>query len=123
MPATEHTFADELPAQLYLDTDILVAALVRTDAHHVRSQTLLERLVRIGTTRIFISSPSCLELADVVSRERFRDTVTEDIKQRFSLHRWQLRSIRQSYIGFFLEALEDILSFFAWDEVSLSPEV
>jgi predicted nucleic acid-binding protein len=123
MPATEHAFSELLPAWLYVDTDVLIAALVDTEPHHVRSRALFDSIERADNVRLLLSSLTWLEYMNAVMRERFRANLPGEMQQRFRLERWQEARVRQAYLEFLLERLTRLLSLFAWSEVPLTPAV
>ena len=123
MPAIERSFSESLPAHLYLDTDILIAYLVGTQPHHHRCRTFLERLVQHGLTRIYVSSLSWMEFTHALMRERFRRNLPDHQRRRLQLDRWHEPLVRRTYLQAFLIAFEDLLAQFAWEEISLTPEV
>jgi predicted nucleic acid-binding protein len=61
MPATERAFNEVPPDTLYVDTDILIAALFSSEPHFVRCRAFLEFVARIGQTTIYLSSLVWLE--------------------------------------------------------------
>jgi predicted nucleic acid-binding protein len=123
MPATDHAFTEPLPAWLYVDTDVLIAALVDTEPHHMRSRMLFERIGQAGNTSLLLSSLTWLEYVNAIMRERFRMSLPNDMQRRLRLGRWQESRIRQGYLAFLLERLSLFLSMFAWSEVPLTPIV
>lgn len=123
MPAVEHRFSDALPTELYLDTDILIAHIVRTHPHHERAMRFLDRLVRQGTTRIVVSSLSWMEFMNVVTREQFRHELPHEFQRRFHLAQWQEQRVRRTYLRFMSDALDAMLGQFDRGEVSVTPDV
>ena len=72
MPAQEHAFSEELPRLLYVDTDVIVAALVSTEPHYARCAAFFQRLAATATTQLYLSSLCWIECARAVTRESFR---------------------------------------------------
>lgn len=56
VPATERSFSDPLPSELYLDTDVIIAYLIRSEPHHARCRTFLRRVAQEQITAVFTSS-------------------------------------------------------------------
>ena len=123
MPASEHAFSDLLPPRLYLDTDVVIAALVTTERHHERSRAFVERLARREQTVVVVSSLLWIEYANAAMRERFRQTLPSSDQRRFRLHRWQEASVRRLYLQSFVRALDGLLELFEWEEVALTTDV
>lgn len=122
MSAAERAFSDPLPERLYLDTDFLIAALIDAEPHHIRARALLDRAARSGVI-LHLSSLSWIEFVNVVSKERFRVRLPDDIRRRFPVRRWQHAAVRRTYIDFMLGVLEEALAQFVWDEVALTPAI
>lgn len=122
MPATERSFQELLPKQLFVDADFLISALIQTEPHHRRSADLLQRAAS-HTTEIFLSSLTWMEFASAVAKERFRAGLPEELQRNLALRWWQRRPVRRRYLEFLLQRLQDTLDQFQWNEVSLTPEV
>lgn len=123
MSAVEHSFTDALPERLYLDTDLLVAAIVDVEPHHQRSRLLFERLLREEATILYLSPLCWIEYANVVTREQFRQSLPSEVQQRFRLDRWQHPIVREGYLQFFLQSVGTLLDQFTYDEVALTSEI
>lgn len=122
MPAIDHSFVDPTPKELYVDTDILVSYLVRSEPHHARCRFLLIHAAE-GGTRLAISSLTWLEFVNVVTRENFRSRLPAKMKAGVEGRRWNSSRVRRDYIRFFLTALDDLLGQFDWSEITLTPAV
>lgn len=123
MPATEHAFVEAPPAQLYIDTDFIVACLERTDPHHGRCAAFMGRIVAYGRTTLYMSSLSWLEFIHTITRQRFRDIADDDLRRRFRLDRWEDPPIRQAYIAYMTESFTAFLDQCDWAEVDLTPAI
>jgi predicted nucleic acid-binding protein len=121
--AIEHRFDEIPPALLYLDTNILIACLIRTHMDHGLCARFLERLVSHGYTTIYLSSLSWLEFTHVVMKEDFRRTLPGEFQARFRLHRWQTPRVRQTYLRFMVSQLTGMLASFDWAEISLTAAI
>jgi len=122
MPALERSFSEPLPARLYIDTDILLSATVRSEPHHARCADLL-RLARQGGTVLYISTLSWLEYAHTVSRERFRQNLPEPIRRRFRLGRWQEAPVRATYLAALIGEFERLLGYYEYEVMPISAQV
>lgn len=122
MPATEHAFSESPPDQLYLDTDFIIACLERTDPHHQRCAPFMEQVVAHGTT-LYVSSLSWLEFIHTVTRERFRELVSDDLRRQFRLERWEDASIRRAYTNHLLDSFQVLLAQCDWAEIALTSEI
>ena len=123
MPVTEHLFADFPPRRLYVDTNMLISYLFRSERYYARCVVFFRRLAGTGVTTLYISSLTWMEFAHVVLGQRFRDRLPPAIRQRFHLDRWHERSVREWYFAEYRRALEALLGQFAWDEIALTPEI
>jgi predicted nucleic acid-binding protein len=123
MPALERLFSDPPPTDLYLDTDLVIAYLIDTEPHHIRCRDFLRRLGEQGRTALYVSSLCWVELANVVTKERFRNQLSPANQRRFQLARWREVSIRRTYIDSILRAFETALAQFTWHEVALESGV
>ncbi|MGI8553108.1 MAG: type II toxin-antitoxin system VapC family toxin [Dehalococcoidia bacterium] len=123
MPAIERAFSSIPPNRLYIDTDIFVSYFVSSQPHHERCNSFIVRLVALGLTTVYISSLVWLELLHVVSQERFRATLSRQMRAEFRLDRWEESAVRRRYVEWFVELLTQLLSDFEWVEISLTPEV
>ncbi len=68
MPATKRRFSDPPPETLYVDSDVLISYLVRTQPHHARARAFLRGLAVRGVTTLYVSSLTWLELGPVFNR-------------------------------------------------------
>jgi len=109
MPAIERSFSDPLPRDLYLDTDIMVSYLVVTQPHHHRCQAFLQRIAHHGRTRVHLSSLTWMEFANVITRERFRQALPEDLRRQYRVDLWEQPRVRQAYIRSLLGTLDELL--------------
>lgn len=123
MTATERSFADPLPAGLYLDTDILLAYLVSTQLHHQRSRAFLERAFQEGRTSVYVSSLSWMEILQVIRREQFRNDLPEEMRREFRLDRWEDVGVRRRYVEGLLHLFDELLGQYDWFEIGLTREV
>ena len=110
------------PSSLYVDSDMPLNYLIRTQPHHARAQSFLRALAVHGTT-LYISSLTWLELAHVVTREDFRRRLPLDLQQRFHLDRWQDQPVREAYVRALLGWIERLLDQFAWNEVFITDQI
>jgi len=122
MPAREHAFSDALPARLYLDVDIAIEVLVESEPHHLRCREFIERLTSHGT-RLFVSPLLWLEFLNAVSREAFRQRLSDEFCGRYRLERWQRPITRQVYLDEMVHRLDDLIGHFEWFEVGLTPAI
>ena len=81
MLAIEHRFDDALPGDLFLDTDIVVSYLVGNQPYHAASRAFIDRVSRDSETTVYVSTLSPLEYAQVVSRDRFRRELPEELSR------------------------------------------
>jgi predicted nucleic acid-binding protein len=125
MPAIEQTFSGAVvpPARLYVDTDILVAAIVRTHHHHTRSRTLLELLITYGLTRPYLCPISWMEFLRVFSREDVRRALPSEFAHLRPVSGWLDASLRATYYAFVMALFRDLLAPFDWEEVLLTDAV
>jgi predicted nucleic acid-binding protein len=122
VPASEHSFRDTVPAQMFLDVDFFISVLVRTEPHHQRSTELFRRLAARRTT-LFVSSLTWMEFVNVVIKDRFRANLPDSLRSQLNLDRWQRSSVRRQYLDLLLQRLKELLDQFPWREVWLTPEV
>lgn len=123
MPATERSFSDPPPAQLYVDTDFLISCLVDTQPHHQRCISFLRSLAQLGRTEIYVSAFSWLEFAYVVSKERFRLELPEEMQTAYEFHRWQRREVRRRYFTDLIDSAHRLLAPFEWGEIPITSDV
>lgn len=124
MPAIEHRFSELLPGSLYLDTDVLVATLIPTDPLHGRAARLIERLIASTlVTRVKISTVSWLEYTNVIVLERFRASLTPEVRAQFQLDRWRDQTVRQTYLTEAVRRLDALFAQLSFEEVSLTPAI
>ncbi|MBI2755225.1 MAG: type II toxin-antitoxin system VapC family toxin [Chloroflexi bacterium] len=124
MTATERGFlADAPPQRLYLDIDVIIAALVATEPHHVRCKAFLQRVQHLGLTTLYLSSYSWIEYLHVVSRKSFRDRLDPVLRTHLSVDRWIERGVREAYVRYFASLLTDTLQAFAWVSVAVNTAV
>lgn len=123
MPAIERSFAEAPPADLYLDSDLLIAYLVVSDPHHQRAELFLERLAQSRTTTVYLSTLSWIELVHVIVRERIRQSLPKEIQRRLRLDRWHEPLVRQAYVQAFASGLSALLAQFSWVEIDLNPQI
>src|SRR6266536_3434107 len=110
MPATEHAFSGIPPADIYIDTDVIVGYLISTDVHHARRVTLFRSLVRHRQrTTIYISPLTWTELANVVSRENFRGSLPAGTPLKALADRWEDHASRQQYVQLVVGMLRRLL--------------
>ena len=123
MPASSHALTDYPPTQLYLDTNMFLAHLVRTHPHHQAAADFLVHLATCGVTTLFISSLSWIEFTHVVTSQRWRDGLPAAIQQQYRLQRWHQAPIRQTYLQAMLAHFQALLASFAWDEIALTVDI
>ena len=119
MPAAEISFSGETPPpdRLYLDSDILVAAVVSTHEHAERAARLFELLLQYGATTLYLCPVSWMEYAHVFSKETFRQTLPGEFAYLTPVTGWQDAAVRERYFKFVMSTLEDLLSPFDWHEI------
>jgi len=122
VPAIERAFTEPVPAEIYVDTDLLIAFVTRSDPHYQRARTLFRRLAETGTV-LYLSSLSWIEFAHVVSRERFRQRLTAAERRQYGLDRWESSETRQAYLGALSGAVQGMLDYFRWEEIPLNTDV
>jgi predicted nucleic acid-binding protein len=123
MAAIEHAFSEAPPRELYLDTDFIIGCLERSDPHHARCAEFMDRIASTARTMLCISSLSWLEFIHTITRERFREIVSDEVRQQFRLDRWEEPAVRRAYIAHLTSSFEVLLSQCDWAEVSLTPEI
>lgn len=126
MPATERPFLSPAvlpPGHLYLDTDVILNALIRSQPHHERCVRFFARLAQHGLTRIHLSTLSWSEVAHRLAHPKFREGLPLGVHQEFLLDRWARPKVRRRYLSTHIARVEEILEPFEWDEISLTPEV
>jgi predicted nucleic acid-binding protein len=125
MPAVEISFSgDSLPPPyLYLDSDVLVAAVIRTHEHHERSVRLLELLLRSGVTTPCLSPVSWMEFAHVFSKESFRKALPLEFDHLRPVIEWVNPEARERYYEYVMHTLDDLLSPFEWLEIPTTTAV
>jgi predicted nucleic acid-binding protein len=125
VPAVEISFSDETPppSGLYLDSDILIAAVVSTHEHFQRAARLFELLVKYGATSLYLCPVSWMEYAHVFSKEAFRRTLPSEFAYLNPVTGWHDASVRQRYFEFVVSTLEDVLSPFAWHEIPTTIDI
>jgi predicted nucleic acid-binding protein len=64
-----------------------------------------------------------VEFIHVVSRERFRRNLSDDLQRQLRVRRWNEPLVRQAYIRSFVRRLEAVLTQFTWIEIDLTPEI
>ena len=82
MPAQEHAFSEELPRLLYVDTDVIVAALVSTEPHYARCAAFFQRLAATATTQLYLSSLCWIECARAVTRAVQEPAVLREMRKK-----------------------------------------
>lgn len=122
MPAIERSFQDPLPERFYLDTDFLIAGLIDAEPHHIQARALLDGSGETGVV-LSLSLLSWIEFVNVVIKERFWTRLPDEVQRRYQLRYWQRVGVRRVYIGSMLSAFDDALAQFAWDEVTLTPDI
>lgn len=123
MPATERTFSDSLPARLYLDTDVIIAALVDTQPRYARCKAFIERLATSGHVTICLSSLSWLEFGHAVMRENFRRALPSIRRRRLRPEHWEQPMIRRAYLQALFAELDTLLAQLKWLEIPLTRSV
>lgn len=123
MPAAERRFTALAPQRLYIDTDIFVNYLFTGQPYHERCRLFLRRLMEAGLTTLYLSSLVWNEFIHTIRRESFRAALTADIDKSFDLARWEAPFVRERYLSFYHEALDDILDNFDWFEVPFDGQV
>lgn len=122
--AIEHSFSDYPPRHLYVDTDILIAALITTEPQHARCRDCLPNVIAIGLTTVYVSAITWLEYLNVIKGDAFRQRLPVEMRQHYSLERWQEKSVRASYFTDLLDDFEQLFrQFKELIEISLVPEV
>jgi predicted nucleic acid-binding protein len=121
--AIEHAFSEAPPDELYLDTDFIVGCLERTDPHHARCAAFMRHVASGARTMLYISSLSWLEFIHTITRERFREIASAELRQRFRLDHWDEASVRRAYVAQLTSDFEVLLSQCDWTEVWLTPAI
>ncbi len=98
MPATERLFTEIPAAHLYLDTNILLDHLVPSRTHHARANALVLHLAEHDLTSLYLATIAWTELAHVVTRQTFRDALSQDWQQSYDLAHWEQQSVRAAYL-------------------------
>jgi predicted nucleic acid-binding protein len=123
VPATKRAFSEFPPARIYLDTDILVNALISTQPHHERCVAFLDSVVRNGLTTVYLSSLSWLEYVHAITRDNFRRLLPAELQHELQFDRWKESLVRQAYVQRLVGAFDALLTQFDVIEISLTPEI
>jgi predicted nucleic acid-binding protein len=125
VPAVERPFSGSIlpPVRLYVDTDVLIAAVVSTHAHHARSVALLQLLITHGLTTIYLCPITWMEFVHVFSKESFRRTLPAEFGYLNAVTGWSIAGVRAAYYHYVRTLFDDILSPFPWEEVPLTAAV
>jgi predicted nucleic acid-binding protein len=117
-----------LPADIYLDTSLVLAALLPGLAHAGPSLEFCDQLARQGCT-VYFSQLLRLEIAQALKNVATRKPaqLSEPLRQQFQLHDWNTREdVRrrwmthgqgqlEAFIGQFVEVVELPLDRVTWD--------
>lgn len=123
MPALERSFADPLPSQLYLDTNVIIDYLIDNRPFHVRCIPFLERVRQSGLTTIYLSSLSWTEFVHAIRKESFRTSLPPELQDQLSVARWQDSRVRGEYLDFFLSLFQRLIDHFDWAEVPVTSTI
>lgn len=125
MPAIERPFDGSVlpPSRLYVDTDVLVAATVRTHPHYSRSSALFSLLIRYGLTTLYLCPVSWMEFAHVFGKETFRRALPPEFDHLDPIAGWEDVTVREAYFQFVMRTFNALLSPFEWNQVLLSDDV
>jgi len=125
VPAIERPFDGSVlpPSRLYLDTDIMVAAVVRTHHHHVRATALFSLLIRYGLTTIYFCPITWMEFAHVFSKEGFRSELPAEFSRLNPVAGWADPAVRDAYFRFVMATFNAVLSPFDRDQVILTDDI
>jgi predicted nucleic acid-binding protein len=127
VPATRRRLTEFPPSRLYLDTNFLLNALIPSYPYHELASGFFLHLATTGITTLYISSLTWLEFAYVVLRPAFISGLDADLQRDYRLAEWDQAAIQAAYRDRYLVAMVDrvlaVLSEFAWDEISVTPDV
>ena len=126
MPATERPFfssTDLPPGHLYLDTDVIIHALIRSQPHHDRCVRFLARVAQQGWTTIHLSTLSWSAVAHRLAHPKFREGLPMDVRRQYRLDHWDRSDVRRRYLSEHLAQAAELLEPFEWEELSLTPEI
>lgn len=104
-----------LPSRIYLDTSIVVAAMIAGVAHSVPSRAFCEQLAIAGS-HIHFSQLLPLEVVEAVKNLAVRRPaqLADDVRRRYRLDRWDAeRVVRQRWMAFGVRQFDAFLDQFA----------
>jgi predicted nucleic acid-binding protein len=104
-----------LPSRIYLDTSIVVAAMIDGVAHSGPSRAFCERLAASGS-HVYFSQLLPLEVAEAVKNLAVRRPaqLTEDVRRLYRMDHWDAdRRVRQRWMAFGIRQFVAFLDQFA----------
>src|SRR5215210_1816025 len=89
-----------LPADVYLDTSVVVAAIIAGTPHSAASSAFCLSLAEQGS-RVYFSQLLRLEYGEAIRRLVRRDQLPEDLRLRYDLARWDADvAVRRRWMRF-----------------------
>ncbi len=101
-------------SDIYLDTSVIVAAIVAGSTNHTSSADLCARLAADGG-RVFFSTIVRLELSQAIRKLATKsERLDPEIRRQFRLERWETDfMVRQRWMRYGIQEFERLLSSFA----------
>jgi predicted nucleic acid-binding protein len=105
---------DPLPAHVYLDTGVAIAAIFPATLHAAGAHDFCRRLIHREST-VYFSQILRLEFTEAVRKlATIPGRVPEDVRRRFLLDNWARDvSVRHGWMQFAIDRLESLLLRFA----------
>lgn len=105
---------DPVPSDIYLDTSLVIAAIVRGSDHSLQSTEFCDRLIARGS-RVYFSQILRLELSEAIRRlAASPDRLPPDIRHAHQLEAWDTNLlVRQSWMDFGVQQFEALVDRFA----------
>ena len=121
--ATERAFSETPPARLYLDTNVVLDALIQTRPRHARVAALIRHLYESGLTTLYVSSLTWVEYGHIVVSEGLRALLPAETRDRFHLDAWDSSAVRAAYMADMVSKFEALLNQFPWVELPIGPGI
>ena len=111
-----------LPQHVYLDTNVIVYALVRGMAHSDICLDACQRLIDNGSS-VYIANLTRLEFLQAVRGLANSQSLPEDTRQKFGLDQWEDTVVREQWFNFWTNQFDQFLDAFdVYHELPYRPE-
>lgn len=100
-----------IPERVYLDTNVIVYALIRDMAHSEVCLNACQALIDADST-IYISHLTRLEFLQAVRGLANSDSLPDEVRQRFALSDWENFMVRERWLNFWADQLDGFLTSF-----------